>query len=206
MGMIKIGHRVINTDAIAHIDLENCQRFRGEDVIGVLITLISTYEELSGREHIGVSEKLFFHGEEAEALRWYYRSADNAANDVVEMYKNPGTLSQLKEKTEFSATHKAGLAEIKEVAQKLAELPNVERVRAIARSPNDLHEVIFELLPSNIDSPENGELAKKAISLVIDAEWKLSDITDNESWLFGVQMVGEFEFNPNENRVVASSF
>ncbi len=90
--------------------------------------------------------------------------------------------------------------------QKLAELPNVYQVRAIANSSNNLYEVTFEVLPSNIDSPENGELVKRAISLVIDAEWKLSDITNNESWLFGVQMVGGFEFNPKENRVVASSY
>jgi hypothetical protein len=90
--------------------------------------------------------------------------------------------------------------------QKLAELPNVYQVRAIANSSNNLYEVTFEVLPSNIDSPENGELVKRAISLVIDAEWKLSDLTNNESWLFGVQMVGGFELNPKDNRVVASSY
>lgn len=106
----------------------------------------------------------------------------------------------------LSRETEVGLAEIKEVVQKLAELPNVQQVRAIANSFNDLHEVTFEVLPSNIDSPENGELAKRAISLVIDAEWKLSDITNNESWLFGVQMVGGFELNPKDNKVVASSY
>jgi hypothetical protein len=99
-----------------------------------------------------------------------------------------------------------GFTEIKEVVQKLAELPNVEQVRAIANNSNNLYEVTFEVLPSNIDSPENGELAKKVIFLVIDAEWKLSDLTNNESWLFGVQMVGGFELHPQDDRVVASSY
>lgn len=106
----------------------------------------------------------------------------------------------------LSRETEVGLAEIKEVVQKLAKLPNVQQARAIANSSNDLHEVTFEVIPSNIDSPENGELAKRAISLVIDAEWKLSDITNNESWLFGVQIVGRFELNPKDNRVVASSY
>jgi len=126
--------------------------------------------------------------------------------ELFKLFKGDKRIERLEEEAKPPSETEAGLTEIKEVVQKLAELPNVYQVRAIANSFNNLHEVTFEVLPSNIDSPENAELAKRAISLVIDAEWKLSDITNNESWLFGVQMVGGFEFNPKDNRVVASSY
>ena len=126
--------------------------------------------------------------------------------ELFKLFKCDKSIERLEEEAKLPSETEAGLTEIKEVVQKLAELPNVYQVRAIANSSNNLYEVTFEVLPSNIDSPENGELVKRAISLVIDAEWKLSDLTNNESWLFGVQMVGGFELNPKDNRVVASSY
>ncbi|HEY9669691.1 MAG TPA: hypothetical protein V6C91_22955 [Coleofasciculaceae cyanobacterium] len=95
-----------------------------------------------------------------------------------------------------------GLVEITKTVEQLAKLPNVEQVRAIASSTNSLHEITFEVLPCDIDSPENGELTKKAVSLAIDTEWELSDKTGNENCLFGVQLVGVFQ---NKGRVVATT-
>jgi hypothetical protein len=126
--------------------------------------------------------------------------------ELLKLTQHYESIGQLEENAESLSTSEIGLVEIKEVVQTLAELPNVKKVRAIANSFNDLYEVTFEVLPCNIDSPENGELVKRAISIVIEAEWKLSDLTNNESWLFGVQMVGGFELNPKDNRVVASSY
>lgn len=126
--------------------------------------------------------------------------------ELFKLFEGNEKISRLQAEAKSPSKTEVGLTEIKEVVQKLAELPNVEQVRAIANNPNNLYEVTFEVLPSNIDSPENGELSKKAIALVIDAEWKLSDVTNNESWLFGVQMVGGFEFHPKDNRVVASTY
>jgi len=126
--------------------------------------------------------------------------------ELFKLFEGDGTIDKLQGETQSDSDREVGLTEIKEVVQKLLKLPNIEQVRAIANSSNDLHEIIFELLPTDIDSPENGELLQKSISLVIDAEWKLSDITNNESWLFGVQMVGEFEHNLKDNSVVASSY
>jgi hypothetical protein len=108
-------------------------------------------------------------------------------------------ISRLQAEAKLPPEAEISLNKIKEVVQKLDELPNVEKARAIANSSNELHEVTFEVLLSNIDSPENGELVKRAISLAIDAEWELSDLTNNESWLFGVQMVGGFERNSISN-------
>ena len=134
------------------------------------------------------------------------RNKGNRKLELFKLFEGNEGISRLQAEAKYPSETEVGLTEIKEVVQKLAELPNVEQVRAIANSLNELYEVTFEVLPSNINSPRNGELAKKAISLVIDAEWKLSDITNNESWLFGVQMVRGFEFTPKDNRVVASSY
>ncbi|MEQ9551721.1 MAG: hypothetical protein RIM23_19190 [Coleofasciculus sp. G3-WIS-01] len=140
----------------------------------------------------------------------FYTVEQNKGKRKLELFKlfeGDETIdNKLQGETKFNSDREVGLTEIKEVVQKLIKLPNIEQVRAIANSSNDLHEIIFELLPTDIDSPENGELLQKSISLVIDAEWKLSDITNNESWLFGVQMVGEFEHNLKDNSVVASSY
>jgi hypothetical protein len=126
--------------------------------------------------------------------------------ELLKLFEGDKTITQLQGGKKSHSDREVGLTEIKKVVQKLLKLPNVEQVRAIANSSNDLHEIIFEIIPADIDSPENGELLQKSISLVIDAEWKLSDITNNESWLFGVQMVGEFEHNLKDNSVVASSY
>ncbi|MEQ8974845.1 MAG: hypothetical protein RIE73_31230 [Coleofasciculus sp. C1-SOL-03] len=127
--------------------------------------------------------------------------------ELFKLFKGDERIDQLPGvTTKYQSERDAGLTVIQEVVQMLLKFPNVEQVRAIAKNYIDLHEVIFEIMPADIDSPDNGELLQKSISLVIDAEWKLSDITNNESWLFGVQMVGEFEHNLKDNSVVASSY
>ncbi len=65
-------------------------------------------------------------------------------------------------------------------------------------------EITFEIL-SHTEGSEWVQLTQKATALVIEAEWKLSDMTQDENWLFGAQMVRSFGSNLREDRIVTYS-
>ena len=67
--------------------------------------------------------------------------------------------------------------------------------------PGNLHEITFEIL-SHTEGSEWVQLSRKVTALVIEAEWKLSDMTQDENWLFGAQMVRSFGSNFREDQIV----
>ncbi|MBW4634692.1 MAG: hypothetical protein KME30_23120 [Iphinoe sp. HA4291-MV1] len=78
---------------------------------------------------------------------------------------------------------------IQELAQKLANLDNVKRVRAVApRFPN-LHDIDFEieLQPETKLSYEAWEQLQ---NVVIECEWKLRD-DSSEKWYFDAEVVSK---------------
>lgn len=91
--MLKIGNRLINLNAIAHIEL-NAKRTRGYSnpvtEEGVRITMLSNdRQDVGTAENPGcvtVAETLFFTDEEADALRWFFtRLAKNT--ELIEEYR-----------------------------------------------------------------------------------------------------------------------
>jgi hypothetical protein len=77
--MIKIGNRVINTDAIAHVNLMNHSK-------GVTITMLSiTPREYDDGDVCPESESLFFEGQEAEALLRYFQT--KCQTDITTTYQ-----------------------------------------------------------------------------------------------------------------------
>ncbi len=99
----------------------------------------------------------------------------------------------------------SGFTEIQDLVQRLANLPNVEAARAVANKSGDLHEVTFEIL-SYVDFDEVRQLAEQATALVIETEWELCDISKNENWYFGTQVLRKFKSNFPENQIVAFSY
>lgn len=98
----------------------------------------------------------------------------------------------------------SGLTEIENLVKRLANLPNVKEARAVSHKSGDFHEITFEIL-SDADFDEARYLAEQATELVIEAEWKLCDISKDENWYFGTQVLRKFQSNLSENKIVASS-
>jgi len=88
MAMIRVGDRIINTDAIAHINLQGVMYKGFSNPIkreGVKITMRSIQrEDVSENICVSVADVLFFEGEEAEAVRWWFESR---GVDVMEHYR-----------------------------------------------------------------------------------------------------------------------
>lgn len=96
MALIKIGHRLLNTDAIAHINLEAKQHGLKDVKEGVRVTMLSqsSQDYMSGTS-VTIAETLFFEGEEAEALRWYFNRMGNEF-DLMEQYRTLGSMGYIK--------------------------------------------------------------------------------------------------------------
>jgi len=117
-----------------------------------------------------------------------------------------GFVSQAKKSIGFTSNKNfSGFTEIKDLVQRLANLPNVEAARAISSKIGDLHELTFEIL-SHGDFDEARQLAEQATALVIETEWKLCDISKNENWYFGTQVLRKFKSNFQKNQIVAFSY
>lgn len=90
MPMLRVGNRIIDTKSIAHIQLEAKKtKSSGGIVEGLKITLLSNapygYEDGSNCLYVTVAETLFFEGEEADALRWFFLQASDIV-DVDQLY------------------------------------------------------------------------------------------------------------------------
>ncbi|NET57198.1 MAG: hypothetical protein F6K47_13850 [Symploca sp. SIO2E6] len=107
--------------------------------------------------------------------------------------------------SELDASKKSGSAEIENLVNSLAQLPDVEAVRAVSHQPDDVHEVTFEIL-SHIEPPQRRELFAQALVLVRETEWMLCDTTNEDDWDFGTQMVRTFPTFLTKNQVIASSY
>lgn len=94
------------------------------------------------------------------------------------------------------------VAEVRELVNKLVQVANVKRIRAVApRFPN-LHHIDFELeLPLGTELSD--EVWNNVQDLVIDYEWKLRDIT-SEKWYFHAQVVDRLSLL-QDAKVIADS-
>jgi hypothetical protein len=97
MAMIKVGDRVINTDAIAFVNLLGKRpKGNGEIEEGVKIAMLSNARQDYGSERsVTVAETLFFVGDEAMALRWYFEH-HGKDSDVMELYYSLGEISWIR--------------------------------------------------------------------------------------------------------------
>jgi hypothetical protein len=113
-------------------------------------------------------------------------------------------LDNLKNLLGFVSSKSQPQLEIQNLVERLSELENVEQVRAISHSKNDLHEITFEIL-CYADFHETRKVAEEATRLVIETEWKLCDITKQDDWDFGTQILREFGSNVKKDQIVSSS-
>lgn len=89
MPMLKVGDRIINTEAIAHMNL----RVTEDEV---KITMLSQVRGSNRQgDSVTVSETLLFKGEEAAALRWYFEHHGKDA-DVMELYYSLGQIGWIR--------------------------------------------------------------------------------------------------------------
>ncbi len=93
--------------------------------------------------------------------------------------------------------------EIDNLVCRLAQLKNVQEVRAV-RSKNDLHEITFQIL-SYADFHDTRKLAETATALVVETEWKIWDISNEDDWDFGTQVLSDFGSSIKNNQIVSFS-
>ena len=94
--LLKIRNRIINTEAIAHVDLQARPRpFDGDTRHGVRITMLFSSASLLGNgPSVEAAETFFFEGEDAEAMRWYFGQAESQV-DLITLYStNLGSINQ----------------------------------------------------------------------------------------------------------------
>lgn len=103
----------------------------------------------------------------------------------------------------FLSNEKSISLEIEKLVRRLAQLENVESVRAV-RSKNDSHEITFQIL-SYADFDETKKLAEKATALVVETEWKIYDISNEEDWDFGTQVLSDFGSSIKNNQIISFS-
>ena len=107
-------------------------------------------------------------------------------------------LIELKASSSTDAVH-----EVRELVQKLVNVVNVKRVRAVAARFPNLHWIDFQ-----IELPSGTELSDEAWNnvqdLVIDYEWKLRDVT-KEKWYFHAQVVNRLSLLQDATKVIADS-
>jgi hypothetical protein len=88
--MIKIGDCIINTEAIASVNLQSFIHKGFSNPVeheGVEITMLSIQrEDVTENISVSVSDTLFFEGEEAEALRWWF-SQETQNSDISVLYR-----------------------------------------------------------------------------------------------------------------------
>ncbi|HLP90471.1 MAG TPA: hypothetical protein VK184_18030 [Nostocaceae cyanobacterium] len=95
------------------------------------------------------------------------------------------------------------LAEINSLVNRLSLISNIQQIRVVAYNPNDWQEITVDVL-SDVEADKRMNLAKEILSLAIEAEWKLDEISKNKSWDFGVRILDKFEYNINHNQVIIS--
>jgi hypothetical protein len=103
----------------------------------------------------------------------------------------------------FFSNEKSVLLEINNLVHRLAQLENVEKVRDV-RSKNDSHEITFQIL-SYADFDNTRKLAEIATALVVETEWKICDISNQEDWDFGTQVLSDFGSSIKNNQIVSFS-
>lgn len=103
----------------------------------------------------------------------------------------------------FFSNGKSISLEIDNLVYRLAQLENVEEVRAV-RSKNDSHEITFQIL-SYADFHNTRKLAETATALVVETEWKICDISNEEDWDFGAQVLRDFGSSIKNNQIISFS-
>jgi hypothetical protein len=95
------------------------------------------------------------------------------------------------------------LQAILRLVQQLAELDNVERVKAFATRFPDMHYIDFELeLKPGVEL--SNEIRSKVQDLVIDCEWELRD-DSGEKWYFHLQTADNFTHLRDISQIIADS-
>ncbi|MEH2235833.1 hypothetical protein [Nostoc sp.] len=97
--------------------------------------------------------------------------------------------------------------EIQELAQKLAEVANVKRVRAVAPRFPDLHNIDFELElqpETELSAELSYEVWEQVQNIVIDYEWKLRD-DSGEKWYFHAEVVSKLSLLRDTSKVIVDS-
>ncbi|MBN3895666.1 MAG: hypothetical protein HWQ41_10455 [Nostoc sp. NOS(2021)] len=92
---------------------------------------------------------------------------------------------------------------VKQLVQKLTEVANVNKVRAIALRFPDIHWIDFELELQS-ETELSHELWEIVQNLVIDCEWKLRD-DSGEKWYFHAEPVNRFSKLREGSRVIDNS-
>ncbi|NET09245.1 MAG: hypothetical protein F6K16_31985 [Symploca sp. SIO2B6] len=80
----------------------------------------------------------------------------------------------------------------------------IQRVRAIALDADDVCSLEFEA-EMKVDAAFDLDLRDKLRDIVIDAEWKLRDETQQD-WYFKLSMVNKFGSVENRSRILAASY
>jgi hypothetical protein len=92
---------------------------------------------------------------------------------------------------------------ILKLVQQLAELNNVQRVKAFATRFPDMHHIDFELeLKPGVEL--SNEIWDKVQDLVIDCEWELRD-DSGEKWYFRPQIADNFTHLRDISQIIADS-
>lgn len=98
---------------------------------------------------------------------------------------------------------------IKNFTQELVKLPNVERVRAVAVTPGDIHSITFQIniSPQFMEGEftDIQELWETAESLALQAHRQLRDST-GEKWYFHTELIEDFSDYPNSNEIIAFAY
>lgn len=98
---------------------------------------------------------------------------------------------------------------IKSFTQELVRLPNVERVRAVAVIPGDIHSITFQINMSlqfmEGEFADIQEFWEAAESLALHTHRQLRDST-GEKWYFHTELVEDFSDYPNSSEIIAFAY
>lgn len=110
----------------------------------------------------------------------------------ISSLSNVGFFEKLKQLLGFqSEGDRLALNEISLLVKKLSELPQVSEIRVFAPQSNNPYELIFEVR-SSAEFSQREDVLCLAVDMVIDCQWYLYKITNNEDWLFSVRIVTTF--------------
>lgn len=110
------------------------------------------------------------------------KAAENFPKEVPFWKRAFGLTSRHKEKSEIAV-----------LQRKLLQLQSVSQVKTSV-SPENPHEITFQIF-SNCDSFHEKRITEEAMRLVIETEWRLDDISENDDWDFSVQIFRESNCN-----------
>lgn len=103
-----------------------------------------------------------------------------------------------------TSTCSPDFTEVQTLVQKLTQLENIGRVRAVTPKAGDLHWIEFELEPQ-LGTQISDKTWEQAENLVIDCEWKLRNETD-EKWYFYTQIITQFFRWSSRGPIAAASY